>query len=209
MLSFLNQYAGNLKYSQNGEELLLFETLSRLGLRSGHAVEIGGADGRYCSNTALLLEGVWGWQWSGLYVEFDYNLYLKSKENWKNNLLVRHQCSRVDEKNINAFVDDSCDLLSLDTDGSDWSIFNGLLAHPAIVIIEIDSSYPPDYVGFNTDGAGTYRNTAELGISKGYFLLVHCGNLIFVDNKYRRLFPEAEGDGLSNSDLYFNRAWLK
>ena len=122
---------------------------------------------------------------------------------------VRHQCSRVDGKNINAFVDETCDLLSLDTDGADYRIFKGLKAKPKIVIVEIDSSYLPDFVGFNPDGAGTYRNTVELGVEKGYFLLCHTGNLVFVANEYRDLFPGIEGDGLRNAELYFNRGWLR
>jgi|SRR6185369_10433002 len=206
MLSFLHKYAKNHVFSQNGEEGVIYECLFRMGIEvSGHAVEIGGNDGRFCSNTAMLLEN----GWSGLFVEADYSLYLRCKSNWKHNPLVRSQCCRVDGNNINAFVDECCDLLSLDTDGSDYQIFKGLKAKPKIVIIEIDSSYPPDFIGFNSDGAGTYRNTVELGIEKGYFLLCHTGNLVFLANEYRELFPEIEGDGLSNAELYFKRDWLK
>ena len=211
MLSFLHTCAKNFIYSQNGEEGIILECISRFKaafkLNKGHAVEIGGNDGRYCSNIALLLQQH---GWSGLFVEADYGLYLQSKQNWGAfGLKVRHQCSRVDGKNINAFVDETCDLLSLDTDGSDYRIFAGLKAKPKIVIVEIDSSYPPDFIGLNPDGAGTYRNTVELGIEKGYFLLCHTGNLVFVANEYRELFPEIEGDGLSNAELYFKRDWLR
>lgn len=207
MLNFLNQYAKNYTFSQNGEEGVILECLRRLdGVtpQPGHAIEIGGNDGRYCSNIALLLRD----NWSGLFVEADYGLYLQSIANWSDFPAVRHQCSKVDERNINAFVDERCDLLSLDTDGSDYRIFQGLQARPEIVIVEIDSSYPPQYAGFNKDGAGTYRNTVELGISKGYFLLCHTGNLIFLLNEYRHLFPEIVGDGLSNAELYFRGDWL-
>jgi len=215
MLSFLHKYAKNYIFSQNGEEGILLECIHRMDLCYGHAVEIGGNDGEFCSNIAYLVSHGWG----GLFVEQDYNLYQRSIRNWarrmreshNNNHLarpVRHQCSRVDGKNINAFVHEDCDVLSLDTDGSDYQIFKGLKAKPKIVIIEIDSSYPPQIDAFNKDGAGTYRNTVELGIEKGYFLLCHTGNLIFVANEYRELFPEIEGDGLSNHEMYFNNAWI-
>lgn len=204
MLSFLNKYAGNV-HSQNGEDLITSECLRRMGIKAGHAVEIGGNDGLWMSNTRYLIEQ----GWSGLFVEYDYNLHLKSKQNWANNPRVRHQCSKVDERNINAFVDETCDLLSLDTDGSDYLIFAGLIAKPKIVIIEIDSALAPD-VTMRADGfLGTYRNTVSLGLLKGYFLLCHTGNLILIANEYRHLFPEIEGDGLSNAELYFNRSWLK
>lgn len=203
MLSFLNKYAGNV-HSQNGEDGILREALRRLGVTKSHAVEVGGHDGLWLSNIRYLLEQ----GWSGLYLEAGYNLYLKSKANWASNSRVRSQCCAVDGNNINVFVDDYCGVLSLDTDGRDYEIFKGLQARPKIVIVEIDSSYPPDVDAFNPDGAGTYRNTVELGLGKGYFLLCHTGNLIFVANQHRRLFPEIEGDGLSNAESYFNTLWL-
>lgn len=211
MLSFLNQYAKNHFASQNGEEGILIEVLNRLEgafqiQAHGHAVEIGGHNGLYCSNTALLLRQR---GWSGLFVEADYNLYLQCKDNWKHNPRVRSQCSRVDGKNINAFVDDSCDLLSLDTDGSDYQIFHGLLSKPKIVIVEIDSSIPPDTLGFNADGAAGYLEMVKLAQLRGYFVLCHTGNLVLVDEKYKALFPEIDRDPILESEHYFNRSWLK
>lgn len=212
MLNFLHKYAKNYVYSQNGEEGVLLECITRLEgafrMNRGHAVEIGGNDGRYCSNTALLLQQH---GWSGLFVEADYSLYLQSKKNWNHlGLNVRHQCSRVDARNINAFVDDTCDLLSLDTDGSDYRIFHGLQAKPKIVIMEIDSSIPPNDPSFNVDGAAGYFRGVELGLEKGYFLLCHTGNLILIDEQYKHLFPEVKSKHpLIDSEVYFNRAWLK
>ena len=206
MLSFLNKYAKNYFASQNGEEGLLFEILSRLDLASGFCVEAGGSNGMFCSNTALLLKSQ---GWRGLFVEYNWNLHLESKSNWADNPNVRHQCSKVDGDNINAFVKDDCDLLSLDTDGLDYEIWAGLKAKPKIVIIEIDSSIPPGVLTRDDGLACTYEHTVRLGLAKGYFLLVHTGNLIFIDNKYRKLFPEVKGDGLSNSELYFNRSWVR
>lgn len=205
MLSFLQKYADNGPHSQNGESGILTEALARMGISTGYAIEVGGADGLYCSNIALLLKN----GWRGLFVESDWNLYQQCKANWEHNPNVRAQCCHVDGKNISAFVDDRCDVLSTDTDGADFDIFKGLKAKPKIVIVEIDSSIPPGDEGFNSDGAAGYRTMTELGISKGYFLLCHTGNLIFIDMKYRKLFPEIVGDGLNNASLYFNQSWLK
>lgn len=204
MLSFLAKYAGNV-HSQNGEDFILRECARRMDLTTGHAVEIGGNDGQWMSNTRHLIES----GWSGLFVEADYNLYLKCKENWKHNPNVRSQCSAVDEKNINAFVDDSCDLLSLDTDGGDYRIFHGLLSKPKIVIVEIDSSIPPTELGFNADGGAGYLEMVKLGQLRGFFLLCHTGNTVFLDEKYKHLFPEINKDPIYESEYYFNRAWLK
>lgn len=205
MLSFFNKYNRNYFSSQNGEEGCLFEIIKRLQIEYGKCVEVGGHNGLYCSNTALLLREH---AWEGLFVEADYNLYLECKANYADFPKVRSQCSKVDERNVNAFVTEDIDLLSIDTDGMDYRIFDGLKAKPKIVIIEIDSSIPPQFEIRNSDGASGYTETVKLGISKGYFLLCHTGNLIFVDDKYRDLFPEIEGDGLTNSELYFNNSWV-
>lgn len=207
MLSFLHKYAKNISCSQNGEEGILAEC-QRRGIGIFHCVEIGGHDGRFCSNTALQIESDTAVV-TGLFVEVEFSRYQQCVSNWKHNPLVRCQCSRVDGHNINAFVDDSCDLLSLDTDGSDYLIFDGLKAKPKIVIAEIDSSLDSDFASFNNDGAANYFAMTLLGITRGYFLLCHTGNLIFCVNEYRELFPEIEGDGLSNAELYFKRDWLK
>jgi hypothetical protein len=48
----------------------------------------------------------------------------------------------------------------------------------------------------------------KLAIEKGYFLLAHTGNLVFVDKQYRKLFPEVKGDGVKNFHEYFKCDWL-
>lgn len=206
MLSFLNKYAKNYKFSQNGEEGCLLEAFVRMKQDRGHCVEIGGADGHFCSNTALLLENV---GWSGLFVEADYGLYLKCGENWKHNPRVRSQCCYVDERNINAFVGDDCDLLSLDTDGLDYKIFCGMKARPKIVIVEIDSSLPPDKEVFNADGAAGYWAMTVAALERGYFVLCHTGNLVLVRQEYGHLFPEIDKHPLVDYEYFFNDAWLK
>lgn len=216
MLSFLNQYGHNV-HSQNNEDGVLSEAIDRLELAGwlgdvrsnewspGHCVEIGGNDGLWMSNTRHLIEQ----GWSGLFVESDYNLYLKSKENWASNPRVRHQCSRVDANNINAFVDERCDLLSLDTDGSDYSIFCGLKTRPKIVIIEIDSSIEPPSERFNADGAAGYWSMTVAALERGYFVLCHTGNLVILRSEYQHLFPECAPHPLLEWELYFNRGWVR
>lgn len=101
-----------------------------------------------------------------------------------------------------------CNLISIDIDGNDlkvWKVYEG---KPDIVIIEINSSLPPDKDYFNPVSGCSYKLMVETGIAKGYFLLCHTGNCVFVLNKYRELFPEVVGDGLSNWKEYFNTSWL-
>jgi hypothetical protein len=204
MLSFYNKYGKDLVYSQNGEEGLLQEVLKRLKIDKGACVETGGHNGKWLSNTAMLIDQ----GWTGKFIEADYDLWEQCCKNWHGNENVKSVCSFVSEANINAFVDADCDVLSIDVDGIDYQIFKALEAKPKVVIIEIDSSIPPDADRFNSEGGAGYLPMVQLGISKGYFLLCHTGNLVFVDKKYRKLFPEIKGDGLKNSEEYFRTNWL-
>ena len=207
MLSFLNKYAKNHVYSQNGEEGILAECQNQ-GIGIFHCVEIGGHDGRFCSNTAWVIESDIRVV-TGLFVEADYDCYLQCKSNWAHNPLVRSQCCCVDEKNINAFVHGDCDLLSLDTDGSDFKIFCGMEARPKIVIVEIDSSIQPPSEVFNTDGAAGYWSMTVAALERGYFVLCHTGNLVLIRQDYQHLFPECDPHPLLEWEQYFNSSWLK
>lgn len=205
MIDFYNKYAGNITYSQNGEEGLLIECLSRTGKVNKVCVEIGANNGVWLSNTAMLCKD----GWSGKMIESVHSLYMQCVENWKQFPEVKCQCTHVDKYNINAFVDDKTDVVSIDVDGIDYAIFKAMKAKPKIVIIEIDSSIPPTEDKFNSEGGAGYKPMVELGIAKGYFLLCHTGNLVFVDDQYKELFPEVTGDPLINHDLYFRKDWLK
>jgi hypothetical protein len=206
MLSFLHKYARNISCSQNGEEGVLLECQKR-GINIFHCVEIGAHNGRFCSNTALVIESDISVV-TGLFVESDYDLYQQCVSNWKHNPLVRCQCSRVDARNVNAFVNDRCDLLSLDTDGGDYAIFCGMQARPKIVIVEIDSSIEPPDERVNPDGGVGYWTMTVAALERGYALLAHSGNLILLQQEYMHLFPEITGHPLLDHELYFNRSWM-
>lgn len=205
MREFLNKYSENLTYSQNGEEGIILECLSRIKQVNKCCVEIGANNGTWCSNTALLCKD----GWAGKMVESVHALWKECAENWKGHDNVTCTNSHVDSYNINAFLDDSCDVLSIDTDGQDYKIFQALKAKPKIVIIEIDSSIHPNENKFNHEGGAGYKPMVELAIEKGYFLLCHTGNLVFVANEFRKLFPEIIGDGITNYQQYFKTDWLK
>lgn len=204
MLTFYNKHAKNEVYSQNGEEGLILEVLKRLKIETGNCVEIGGNNGKWLSNTALLIDK----GWTGKFVEADFDLWQDCCNNWKGNDKVKAVCSFVSADNANAFIDTDCDVLSIDVDGKDYEIFKAMEAKPKIVIVEIDSSIPPDQDRFNSEGGSGYLPMVQLGIEKGYFLLCHTGNLVFVDKQYKKLFPEIKGDGLKNAVDYFRADWL-
>lgn len=204
VLDFVAKYAANV-HSQNGEDGIVSEIFNRLQITFGNCVEVGGNDGHWLSNSRNLIEH----GWSGVFVETEWSLYLQCKYNWQHRRDVECICSRVDGHNINAFVTHKCTFFSTDTDGPDYEIFNGLKARPEVVIIEIDSSIPPDSDSFNADGGAGYRPMTQLAMEKDYFLVAHTGNLVLVKTQHRSLFPEIIGNGIENAGLYFNRGWLK
>lgn len=202
MQEFYQKYGRNIKYSQNGEEGILLESLKRIGLSDkGNCVEFGAHNGNYCSNTMLLIDK----GWHGTMIEADVRLFELLLQNSKSKNVSAFSVS-ICPANINDFVLGDVDVLSIDTDGdNDYDCFAALKSKPKIVIIEINSSFEPEVVGRKD----CYTEMVALAFSKGYFLLCHTGNLIFIDNIYRPLFPEIIGNGIFNSELYFNRSWLK
>lgn len=200
MLDFVQQYGYNC-FSQNKEDGIIEQVLSRIGIVRGRCVEFGGADGTFCSNTAnLIVNG-----WKGKLIEGDEILFSQML----NNRALPDDCvmenAFVTEENINHLVGE-CDLLSIDIDGNDYNVWKAYKSKPAVVVVEINSSYAPDDNRICDEGTA-FKPMVELGIKKGYFLLCHTGNLVFVDEKYRKLFPEVTGDPLKNTKKYFNYSW--
>lgn len=208
MLTFYNKYAGDLIYSQCGEEKLLLEILKRIDLKNKKAVEIGGHDGHYCSNTAYLIKEL---GWSGHFVEAEFDLWVKAAENYKAiKDRVKCTCSFVTADNINAFITDDVEVVSFDTDGGhDIRMFRAMKAKPAIVIIEINSGFDPSIEHESDEQGCSYLTAAKAAVEKGYFVLCHSGNLLLIDVKYKKKFPEIIGSGIENADLYFRTNWLK
>jgi hypothetical protein len=185
MIEFAKRYARN-SFSQNGEDGIIAECLKRMCIKEGVSVEFGAPDKFYCSNTQALR----GW------TKFFYDLS-------ESDGVIKKE---ITTENVNELP--ICEVLSIDTDGADWYIWKAYTGKPKIVIVEINSSFPPHVSHISLDRGSSYKSMVELGLSKGYFLLCHTGNLIFILNEYKALFPEITGDPLYNSELYFNKNWL-
>lgn len=189
MLTFADKYKDNGPYSQFGEWGLIEEIRKRIGLISGTSVEFGAPTREYCSNTMHLPEDHWR--------KYFYDI------NPTDQNVIKKE---INPGNINELPE--CNILSMDTDGPDLILWQAYTGTPDIVIIEINSSLPPDRDYYNFASGCSYKLMVETGIAKGYFIVCHTGNCIFLLNKYRSLFAEIEGDGLSNWPLYFNTAHL-
>ena len=189
VLSFFDKYNGNIT-SQNGENLIINECIKRIGLIGGIAIEFGAPTKRYYSNIYHLSDSL---QWACIYYDDD------PKEDGINKLIIT-------EKNVNDLP--PCTIISMDTDGDDYWLWQAYKGKPDIVIIEINSGFHAKDEAICVDNCGTsYRPMVKLGIEKGYFLLCHTGNLIFVRNEYKDLFPEINKDPLTEYEYYF-RTWF-
>lgn len=188
MNEFIKKYRSNV-YSQCGEDGIIEECLNRIGIKKGQCVEFGAADGYFCSNTMRLIEQ----GWKGLMFDTD-----------PGGPMVMH--AYITPGNVNQHIPD-CDLLSIDIDGNDYNVWDAYNGKPSIVIIEINSSISPDKMNPVSDMKhGTaFLPMLHLGQRKGYFLLGHTGNMVFVDRKYKDLFPEIDE---RNSETYFDKSWL-
>lgn len=201
-ISFYKAYGANI-YSQNGEDGVLEELFKRLHISQGRCCEFGAADGKYCSNTRLLLEN----GWSGKLIESSPE-HAKALIDNTLNMNVELFFGAVTKANINELVPGDLQLLSIDIDNDDFHLWNHYRGKPDVVVIEVNSSIAPPEVVVPGDRGASYSAMVMLGIVKGYFLLTHSGNCIFVLNKHRALFPEVIGDGLENAEEYFDKSWL-
>lgn len=188
MVNFVQKYSSNI-HSQNGEDGIIAEILRRINFnRPITTVEFGGADGFYCSNTANL---------NGQTKKYYYDIDPKAD-------FVKK--AEVTPENINDLP--ICDLISIDIDNNDYHVWKSMTQKPAIVVIEINSGYDTSKWIIPGNEGTSYLPMVSLGVKKGYFLVCHTGNLVFVDMKYKGLFPEIDGDPITNAHLFFNKSWL-
>jgi len=204
-------------YSQAGEDGIIEEILKRLSIQDGWFVEFGAWDGKYLSNTyALLKQG-----WKGVYIEGDKKKFedlQKTASEFPNKLFPI--CAFVGLKG--EFLLDSLlskvnipsefEILSIDIDSYDWHVWKSVEKYsPKIVIIEINSSTPPDIKYIQPPGrtdlpflkcGSSFIPMLELGKEKGYELVCHTGNMIFVR---RDLIPKLNlpADELENPYTLF------
>lgn len=184
-------------FSQNGEDGIIQALFDQCGITNGWLCEFGAWDGKHLSSTRNLLS-------TG-----NYNAVLIEGDSSRFQDLLR-TCDETPGKviPINSYVgdghkeEDSLDtilsstpipadfeLLSIDIDSYDYLVWKNLEKYrPKFVIIEINSGIDPrredSYSGCPTytEGGTSYLPMLRLGTEKGYTLLCHTGNMIFVRN---------------------------
>ncbi len=189
-MSTLQAYRRNV-YSQNGEDGVIAEIIRRAQLPRGWSCDVGAWDGRYGSNCyALVKRG-----WPCLMIEADPRKFLQLQQLAARydglikpfQAYVDHQggTDSLDAIVARAGLSGNVELLSIDIDSYDYHVWRGYSGRPAIVVIEIDSSTLPGekYVHDGSGRLTSFSAMLELGLSKGYTLVCHTGNMIFVRNE--------------------------
>lgn len=179
-VNVLSGYAHDV-YSQFGDDGMIAEVFRRIGAEAKTCVEFGAHDGESCSNTANLRKHH---GWSSLLIEPDAERFEALKETIKAETQADGQRivavqSAVTGYNIDALLKDhgfeAPDLMSIDVDGDDWFIFQGMHARPRLIVIEFNCSIPPHLDVRQAQPGGVFGasilSTLRLAHAKGYGLI--------------------------------------
>ncbi|MFV2061145.1 MAG: FkbM family methyltransferase [Gammaproteobacteria bacterium] len=147
-------------YSQNEEDGIIKEIFNRIGVTNKIFVEFGIGDGLENNTLALLLS-----DWKGLWMDGSTRSINNIKDHFKcviNNNRLKALEIFVTKENINELIstnidEKEIDLLSIDIDGNDATIFKAITAISArVVVIEYNSKFPPP-VKFSVDYDPTHN----------------------------------------------------
>ena len=189
----LFQYSSNI-YSQNGEDGIVSVILKRLNLEQEKlwCVEFGAWDGKFLSNTFALVERN---NWYAIYIEGDKKRYddlLETAQQYKNITSINKfvESDKFHKNSLDNILSSTklpidYELLSIDIDSYDLAIFNDYQGKPKIVIIEIESSIRPGILQWHNGEhfiGNSFSSTLKVAQDKGYTLVCHTGNMIFVRN---------------------------
>ena len=191
----LNKYQSDI-YSQNGEDGVISEILQRLKTSEVKewCVEFGAWDGKHLSNTFALVKNQ---NYQAIYIESDNTRFKDLLVTSAQNPRIIPICKKISrvygsENSLDSILGTTLipkdfALLSIDVDGYDLDIWESLTNYqPLVVVIEINSNVLPGIIWrhSSTTPGNTFTATLNVAKEKGYALVCHTGNLIFVRNDH-------------------------
>ena len=175
-------------YSQNEEDGIIREIFNRIDTTNKTFVELGVGNGLENNTLTLLFEN-----WKGLWIEGSQQNADNIKNNFVNTISRRQLtvvCSYITRNNINDLIsshlpDKKIDLLSLDIDGNEYHIFEGISSiEPRVVVIEYNAKFPPPivfcmrynekHIWDSTDNFGASLKFLEMRLKEKGYALVGC-----------------------------------
>ncbi len=206
-------------YSQNGEDGILLNILSKVGAPHKSFIEFGIEDGTECNAANLVIN----FGWRGLFIEGSASLSEKARRFYYNQHKVSPDTVKIADEfltveNVNDIFNrysmrGEIDLLSIDIDGNDFWIWQAInIVQPRVVVIEYNASfgadrsitveYDPLFDCYKKHSSGWYhgaslRALTKLGKKKNY-ILVGCDstgtNAFFVradisKDKFEEMLP--------------------
>ena len=179
-------------YSQNGEDGILLQIFSRVGVTNRKFVEFGVGDGKECNTASLAIH----FGWHGLLMEANEGDVATAKRYYRARLgsrasAVRIVQSWVTAENINQTIsrngmEGEIDLLSIDIDGNDYWVWKAIdCIGPRVAVIEYNASlghepitvaYDPNFDRYEKHPSGFYHGASlaaldKLAKTKGYVLV--------------------------------------
>ena len=189
---FLKEYKKNF-FSQNGEDGVLLEILNRLNLlhkKNNWCCEFGAWDGKHGSNTFNLIKK---YNFNAVYIEGDkkkFSLLKKLKKKYLRIVCFNKYISQkknspnlLDKILLKTKIKKNFEILSIDIDSYDLAVWDSVKKYkPIIVIIEINSGLKPGVYQTHTESkqGNSFSSTLKLAKKKGYNLVTHTGNCIFI-----------------------------
>ena len=185
---WFTQYASDV-YSQCGEDGIIKEIFSRIGLRSRWCVEIGAGDGVEISNTRSLIEN----GWFAVMIEGNKNKAVELQRNYAGNNRVTCVDAMVDIRGLDGVlaktdIPSLFDFLCIDIDGCDWYMWEAMKEYRArVIMIEFNPTFSNNVLFVqqpdpNLLMGASLRAMIDLGRGKGYELVASTSfNALFVD----------------------------
>ncbi len=232
----LDYFKANI-HSQNGEDGVIAELVQRIGLvvnQDFWCVEFGAWDGVHLSNTFALVKSKSA---TAVMIEGDEQKFVSLKETAEkypsiiplegfvtgnqfpeespttglfSGAFSREKMATLDQILSTTPCPKDYELLSIDIDSFDLEVW---AAHqdfkPKIVVIEINSSLEPGILQWHGRGrvGNSFSSTLAIARAKGYSLVCHTGNMIFVRNDLAQLVALDELDR-NFPERLFNVGWL-